>query len=845
MSTKLVLSPKQIEFQQLITAKNQEALQIFVSQLQDNAQVRDMMNLTQDISDETNTTVSKIHFDEVIAQMFVSKLRQNPECFDIDNLFQLLDIESNLIHSEDIEIIFQAISELNPFENIAYVTKQYPISPNELNSMEQFQQQLFKCIDNRWYDYLVKLMQSKFNEKIEFHVLLNKSEQYVSEFFGIRDIMAQAIVYKYFHIYNVLSHPESESFPNQISSFDSRSISLMVGDKVIPYIGWRMHWNTVTEFARSHIQGFAYQSFDVLYILGGPKSGKTITLYLVSIFMTYFVKYLRPKQYRPDPDFCQNITRIISLDCLQCPQKDDVVDQTTLFLTRIQWIYIQISNHIYQTPQQIAEVNNANYSYKVIAAIQNMLEKAQCYYVIYWDEIQCLVADLSLVDQQAFGNFFKVIMIVITAPCQHIVTGSSSEVLLTILKQVPQNGRSLMRCSHAVLTACEDTDQNMLLLIQHLNENCNVQAVLQMFKNVQLEHNLNFTCADLHQVLKHLDLNQPQKATMQAAAIKLAQARSKAVRPWIDQALNTLAEYKKRKDYNIQYLNEINLEFLKFMVGSNHFADPLVKLICTKVCYHNGDAKLHLRDSTLKTAMQEMVFDNQIADKKVRASVIFSILSDCQNCIAKCKEMGVKEFTEIDSLWSQMVTQKPVNKQLIAQLIIQSTSKKLQNQIKQSDKKNNSKAQQLNTQELKAELYELEKSEHVKVKDVAYQSRAVQTWQDAFAAIEMLSDYGSCIHTTEKVDVIGLLQSLMEGPEFEQINIFFKELMRMCNKAIFKARNKKFSYEQGAINITFTVPSKNRPKKVSQCQNKRKVKGSLNSVNIVVEGDGNNINLII
>ncbi|CAL6074230.1 Hypothetical_protein [Hexamita inflata] len=630
-------------------------------------------------------------------------------------------------------------------------------------------------------------MQTK--TQIDFYEILQFSKQEIETILGAHYLVSYTVK-QYLSLYSALSHPESESFPLEISSFDSRSISFIVGDEVIPYIGWRVHWNTVTDFVKCHLQGHAYQSLDVLWILGGPKSGKTATMYLVSMFMTYFVRYLHPQC--PRPDFCQNITRIISLDCVKCPQKDVTVDQTTLFLTRIQWIYNQISNHIYQNPQQIAEVNNANYSYKVIAAIQNMLEKAQCYYVISWDEIQCLVADLSFVDQQAFGNFFKVIMIVITAPCQHIVAGSSSEVLLTILKQVPQNGRSLMRCSHAVLTACEDTDENMQLLIQHLDENCNDKAVMQLFRNVQLQHNLNFACADLHQVLKHLDLNQPQKAVMQAAAIKLVQARSKTVRPWIDQVLQTLVESENSNDYKLQHLNEINLEFLKFMVGSNHFAGSLESLICTKICNHNGDTKLHLRDSTLKTAMQEMVFDNQITDKKVRASVIFSILNDCQNCITKCKEMGVKEFTEINSLWSQMVTQKPVNKQQIAQLVFQSTSKILQHSIKQLDKKNNSKAQQLKTQELKTELFELEKSEHVKVNDIAYQSQAVQTWQNALAAIEMLSDYGSCIHTSEKVDAIGLLQSLMEGPEFEQINIFLKELKRVCQESQTKAQQKSY-----------------------------------------------------
>ncbi|CAL6057186.1 Hypothetical_protein [Hexamita inflata] len=802
MSTKLVLSPKQMEFQQLITAKNQEALQTLVSQLQDNAQVRDMMNLIQRISEETNTTVLKTHFDEVITQMFISKLRQNPECFDIDNLFQLLDIEINSIQrsNEDIEIIFQAISELNPFENISYVTKQYPIPPKEL-TLETFKvliKQFVKPDDyegvcNIFNAYNEKVTQTKMS--INFQNILQFSQQEIEIILGAHQLICYTVK-QYLNLYSALSHPQSESFPLEISSFDSKSISLIVGNEAVPYIGWRVHWNTVTDFVKCHIQGRVYQNYDVLWVLGGPKSGKTATIYLVSMFMTYFVKFTRPQ--RPRSDFCQNITKIIYLACLNCAKIKDC-GKKVLLLKRMQWMYSEISKHIDQRTDIKQQIETSSDAYLVIEAIKNMLEKAQCYYVISWDEIQCLVVDLSLVDQQAFGNFFKVIMIVITAPCQHIVAGSSSEVLLTILKQVPQNGRSLMRCSHAVLTTCEDTDENMQLLIQHLDSTCDVQVVMQMFRNVQLEHNLNFACADLHQVLKHFDFNQPQKAVMQAAAIKLAQARSKGVRPWIDQALNTLVEYKKSKDYNIQDLNEINLEFLKFMVGSNHFADSLESLICTKIRNHNGDTKLHLRDSTLKTTMQEMVFDNQIADKKVRASVIFSILSDCQNCIMKCKEMGVKEFTEINSLWSQMVTQKPVNKLQIAQLIFQSTSKKLQHQIKQLDKKNNSKAQQLKTQELKAELYEFKKSELVKVNDIAYQSQAVETWFDALAVIAMLYDYGSSIHTSEKVDAIVLLQYLWEGSAFAQINTFLKELKRVCQESQTKAQQKSYETQRQYI----------------------------------------------
>ncbi|CAL6048617.1 Transposase_IS4 [Hexamita inflata] len=178
MSTKLVLNPKQIEFQQLITSQNQEALQIFVSQLQDNVQVRDMMNLIQDISDETNTTVLKIHFDEAIAQMFVSKLRQNPECFDIDNLFQLLDIEVNSIqrNNKDIEIIFQAISELNPFENISYVQKQYPTPPKDL--IEQLFQQVCgrRLIELRGLFYVINFVETKQCQACQYFHFANNQQ---------------------------------------------------------------------------------------------------------------------------------------------------------------------------------------------------------------------------------------------------------------------------------------------------------------------------------------------------------------------------------------------------------------------------------------------------------------------------------------------------------------------------------------------------------------------------------------------------------------------------------------------------------------------------------------------
>ncbi|CAL6106507.1 Hypothetical_protein [Hexamita inflata] len=237
--------------------------------------------------------------------------------------------------NEDIEIIFQAISELNPFENISYVKNQYPTSPKEL-TLEIFKQQIqqfvkpgdYEGVCNIFDTYNEKNMQTK--TQIDFQEILQFSKQEIVTILGAHYLVSYTVK-QYLSLYSALSHPESESFPLEISSFDSRSISLMVGNEVIPFIDWRVHWNTVTDFVKCHLQGHAYQSLDVLWILGGPKSGKTATMYLVSMFMTYFVRYLRPQCYQLV--FCKSITRIISLDCVKCPQKDVTVDQTTLFLT--------------------------------------------------------------------------------------------------------------------------------------------------------------------------------------------------------------------------------------------------------------------------------------------------------------------------------------------------------------------------------------------------------------------------------------------------------------------------------------------------------------------------------
>ncbi|CAL5988992.1 Hypothetical_protein [Hexamita inflata] len=266
---------------------------------------------------------------------------------------------------------------------------------------------------------------------------------------------------------------------------------LILGDEMnikndMHYIGWQKHWEIVIEFVESHILGHSYQLYDLLCILGDPKSGKTASMELSGIFMMNFVRMIRPQAQKRL--FCQNKVILVKIDCVNMLHQP--------LFQKMSTIYKQINALIPQTKQhQLAFeilINNQNLS-GVLLVFENIFLEAKCYYVIIWDEMQCLnyVGSNKISDDDEFsiGCFYKTSMVSQRSPCQHLMSGSLSVALLTILKAIPENGRSILRCEQAIVTSFED-NENQLLLIQiwynvmkmTLNNFFNKRAQLQKIK---------------------------------------------------------------------------------------------------------------------------------------------------------------------------------------------------------------------------------------------------------------------------------------------------------------------------------------------------------------------------
>ncbi|CAL5986738.1 Hypothetical_protein [Hexamita inflata] len=91
--------------------------------------------------------------------------------------------------------------------------------------------------------------------------------------------------------YNILVkfNEDISNLVNICQRYSQRYDSILIlGDEMnikndMHYIGWQKHWEIVIEFVESHILGHSYQLYDLLCILGDPKSGKTASMELSGI----------------------------------------------------------------------------------------------------------------------------------------------------------------------------------------------------------------------------------------------------------------------------------------------------------------------------------------------------------------------------------------------------------------------------------------------------------------------------------------------------------------------------------------------------------------------------------
>ncbi|CAL6009780.1 Hypothetical_protein [Hexamita inflata] len=456
-----------------------------------------------------------------------------------------------------------------------------------------------------WYKFKEQLCAMKLCEVIDFQILKQNRFERQNEMYKVKDVCRQLDLRQFkaeMSLFSKACLKYSQLYDNiLIINFADSNENI-----TLYYVGWQIHWETVIDFVQSHILSDSYQPFDLLCSLGDPRSGKTSSMELSAIFMSFFVHMIRP-QCKND-FFCQNFTKIIRIDCLQFV--------TYELIGKLERIYELILLSIPQTQQQIltfqSHVKLKNVP-AILGSIQDMFVKAKCYFVVNWDEAQTLnyvqdqsdtknITNISKKDQIALGQFYKNVMICINSPCQHLMAASLSVALLSILSAIPVNGRGIMRCNQAIVTSFQD-DDSMLLCVNNLvhRKEKERQTILQCAKAVLLLTQMTYTCANLDQIISRLDKckglteNQIQEIIYNTA-VQIKRNKTLIAQEWLDQICN---------------MADSNMEIFEYIAGTTRVPGDLLIKLCIRSINENGQIQFKLRDQSVLTALVELSFRNQ------------------------------------------------------------------------------------------------------------------------------------------------------------------------------------------------------------------------------------------
>ncbi|CAL6074228.1 Hypothetical_protein [Hexamita inflata] len=339
-----------------------------------------------------------LYYSQRVKQVALQDLDLNSTNMDLQNLLLALKIEMQYGTRDKgtINRFFEAIKLKNPIENIQNLQNS-PEVPKAHWSMQQFLQNFQKCVSLRVFRRLSRLFdksQDKNNQPfVDFENILDyKIEDIKDKMPYIDFYLDQQFLCKFLQHYkqscaliqiNIGSHyknivtltmqqklnellkigfePNQDEIDNLIanesnltniptdlmSEFNaSCELYTYMYNTVLfqnqfglmsNYVGWQTHWKTIIQFVQTHINGESFQVRDLLCVVGGPKSGKTLTMYLSAIFMMNFVNLIRPQQ-KDNELFSQNITRIVQIDCIQYSAYD--------FIDKLKRIYVDIATQM-------------------------------------------------------------------------------------------------------------------------------------------------------------------------------------------------------------------------------------------------------------------------------------------------------------------------------------------------------------------------------------------------------------------------------------------------------------------------------------------------------------------
>ncbi|CAL6109508.1 Hypothetical_protein [Hexamita inflata] len=451
------------------------------------------------------------------------------------------------------------------------------------------------------------------------------------------------------------------------------------------YVGWQTHWKTIIQFVQTHINGESFQMKDLLCVVGGPKSGKTLTMYLSAIFMMNFVNLIRPQ--RENELFSQNITRIVQIDCIQYCAYD--------FIDKLKRIYVDVATQMQPSIKYSVQILNDQTTSQILGAIADLFVNANCYYVITWDEVQELYfkkdnnqnQQVELKDEYALGQFFKNIMVAQNSPCQHLMSASLGVALYISLKAISVNGYSVLKCKQTIITATIN-DEKQLQLLSNLSK---FQNHFQLAMDSMTSQQLSLSCANLAQVIQEcnqLSTNQIQDTALitlliQKAVYIVLERKRNIAKPWIISVSSSPSIATK--------------EIFACINGTTQQPGDLIN----KICHYDETTKEYkFLDSSLSQALSELVSTmpiENIEQQQVFSNITIYEISKLGKCISDLNltiklDQRSEAYKSINDCWIKQIKDnnlKQLSKQEQRGLLefqqafyIESTTITLQHQLK-------------------------------------------------------------------------------------------------------------------------------------------------------------------
>ncbi|CAL6061150.1 Hypothetical_protein [Hexamita inflata] len=409
--------------------------------------------------------------------------------------------------------------------------------------------------------------------------------------------------------------------------------------------------------------------------------------------------------------------------------------------------------------------------------IETMFQTAKFYLVVTWDDIQVLndndLKEDSSIHELLLSGFLKNIMITVNSPCQHIAAGSLSVAILTILKKIPVNGRSIMNCKQAIVTSSNDP-QSLLNLVIHLKNYGQMSKSIKMqaLKSLSIQ-NINLTCANLNQILPEMvidtDSIQKYEELIDNSVISLKNEKIKIASKWLNKSISNIDIYDK--------------EIHNLIIGT--IKQPSILL--EKLCSYDESTRIYkIIDSTLRQSLEEQLNNLDMLNENSRHFYYSAIFLESGNLSYLLKTS--LQLDKFNQFWKRVAKQNQ-NKSLKEQQdiikfqqIFFFKTEQDSIQFKRNRAQNNHERSQLS--EL---LKQLQNQENI----TNLSDLSTKAWSNGYDILERLRNKFSHDNVDYTQQLVKDLQIVFVGSEFITMQDFVTQLLGLIklillNKVDFK-----------------------------------------------------------